>query len=186
MPFSTNTKNNDFGHAQVLRDIEYLYLYLKGDTPGYVNQSIQDDGITGESLDNRIINLGGGGGGETATTQNLRVFTVKTTSNNKSLGYGTPTLRGAVWNATPLSAGTPLSSAYDPNSETAITDDGICYASDNATGESVLLVQRAVDGQGGGILTFDLPQACLFLAYRQIQVPVSGGTSVLAWEAYWA
>ena len=60
MPFSTNTKNNDFGHAQVLRDIEYLYLYLKGDTPGYVNQSIQDDGITGESLDNRIINLGGG------------------------------------------------------------------------------------------------------------------------------
>lgn len=116
----------------------------------------------------------------------LRPITVKTTSNNKTLGYGTPALRGAVWNATPFSSGVPLSSAYDPNSETTITDDGICYALDSLTGQSVLLVNRAVDGQSVGILSFDLPQGCVFLAHRQISVPVSGGTSVLAWEAYWA
>lgn len=118
--------------------------------------------------------------------QNLRPITVKDTTNNKSLGYGTPVLRGAVWNATPFSAGVPLASAYDPNAETAITDDGICYATDATNGSSVLLINRAVTGATTGILSFDLPQSCVFLAYRQVSVPVSGGSYVMAWEAYWA
>jgi len=57
MPFSTNTKHGDFGHAQVLRDLEYLYQYMKGDSESVVSQETTDDGFTGETLDNRIVRL---------------------------------------------------------------------------------------------------------------------------------
>lgn len=116
--------------------------------------------------------------------QTLRRILVSTSANNKSLGYAS--LRGAVWNSSPLSAGSPLASAYDPTSETAITDDGIAYATDGTTGSPCLIINREVTNVGGGIITDDLPQTCTFLAYRQIPVPVSGGLFVLAWEAYWA
>lgn len=186
MPFSTNTENNEFGHAQVLRDIEYLYLYLRGDSTTTVQQSVNDDGFTGDTLDSRMENIArvfGGGGNITVPT--LRQIIVTSSTNNKDLGYGS--LKGAKWNATPLSAGSPLASAYNPASETAITDDGIAYAQDVEDGYSAcLIVGRGVTGAGAGILQFDLPQTCIFLCHRQIEVPVSGGGTILAWEAYWA
>ena len=186
MPFSTNTKLNEFGHAQVLRDIEYLYMYLSGDEARYVNQGVEDDGITGESLDRRIARLGGGGGGDEIVVPTLHRIRVTASANNKDLGYGS--LRGAKYGAA-ITTGSPLASAYDPLSETAITDDGIAYGLDLNTNSACLIFNSEVDSGGvvaGDILTFDLPMDCTFLAYRQIDLPVSGGATVPAWEGYWA
>jgi hypothetical protein len=186
VPYSTNTDNNEFGHAQVLRDIEYLYLYLRGDTTTTVQQSVNDDGFTGDTLDSRIGNIARNFvGNNVAVPPVLRPILVTSSANNKALGYAS--LRGAVYNATPFSGANPLATAYNPDSEVAITDDGIAYAQDITNGSApCLIINRGVSGVGGGIITFDMPQTCVFLCYRQVSVPVSGGSSVEAWEAYWA
>lgn len=62
MPFITNTKNDEFGHAQTQRDIEYLYMLLgAGETQindSGMSQEIGDDTVDGSPLAGR----GGGGG----------------------------------------------------------------------------------------------------------------------------
>lgn len=107
-------------------------------------------------------------------------------ANNKDLGYSD--LTGAKWNWTPFDAtANPLSAAYDPLSESAISDDGIAYAVNLDNGSSpCLLINRGVLGISSGILSFDIPVGCIVMAYRQVRVPVSGGGTVLAWEGYWA
>ncbi len=109
-------------------------------------------------------------------------------SNNKTLGYGGIT--GAVYSATPITTGAPLATAYNPSVPVAITDNGIAYAVDlDNSNAPCLIFNRPVNTDGGNfgnILTFDLPQSCIFLAWRQVGVPVSGGSTIAAWEAYWA
>lgn len=100
-------------------------------------------------------------------------------ANNKLLGYGG--LRGAIYRSAPFSLSSKLSTAYNPLSPVAITDDGIAYG---LAGSTPCLIVNA-----GGPLTFDLPESCIFLAYRQIAVPVTDSDpnkSITAWEAYWA
>lgn len=61
MPFITNTKNDDFGHAQTQRDIEYLYMLLgAGETQindSGMSQEIGDDGVDGLPLAGRVGNI---------------------------------------------------------------------------------------------------------------------------------
>lgn len=61
MPFITNTKNDDFGHAQTQRDIEYLYMLLgNGETQindSGMSQEIGDDTVDGSSLAGRGGNV---------------------------------------------------------------------------------------------------------------------------------
>jgi hypothetical protein len=121
------------------------------------------------------------------TSPSLIRIQVKTTANNKALGYSS--LRGAKYTSTPITVAAPLSSAYDPNAETAITDDGIAYALQEPGNIPCLIFNAPVENgsvSAGGMLTFDLPRDCVFLAYRQVAIPVSGGTTISAWEAYWA
>lgn len=120
------------------------------------------------------------------TTPALYRIMVTSSSNNADLGYSG--LVGAKWNATPFDdVSNTLSSAYDPMSETAISDDGIAYAVNLDAGSApCLVINRAVLDASSGILSFDIMESCIVLAYRQVQVPVSGGGTVMAWEGYWA
>lgn len=189
MPYSTNTKHGEFGHAQLIRDIEYLYLYLRGDTTTTVKQDVTDDGFTGETVDNRIQRIAQQFAGAAGVSVSITPILV-TTTNNKLLGYAS--LRGAKYSATPFGPANKLTTAYDPAAQVAITDDGICYGTNLFLGSPCLLTNRNLLGADGTTflsvnnLTFDLPQDCLFLAYRQIDIPVTAANDISVWEGHWA
>lgn len=94
MPFSTNTKNNEFGHAQVLRDIEHLYMLLSNSPPGGSGDGgvQEDDGNadqdTGDDMarGRALWGNAGGGGGVTNITQ------VQSTYLLRIIGSGNSTI----------------------------------------------------------------------------------------------
>lgn len=102
---------------------------------------------------------------------------VKSTANNKALGWGSG-LRGAFYTATPI---VTLAAAYNPAAEVAITDNGIAYAQNIDNGNAPCLITNAAS-----ILSFDLPNNNVFLAYRTIAIAAPAGAYVTAYEAYWA
>jgi hypothetical protein len=119
---------------------------------------------------------------------NIVQVTVLTSSNNKALGYSS--LRGCKYTATPVTESAPISTAYDPvTASVAITDDGIAYGTVllPSGAQSCLITNLTVNGIVSP-LTFDLPNGCVFLAYRKVKIPVAGSpiTYVYAYHAYWA
>lgn len=102
---------------------------------------------------------------------------VKATANNKALGWGSG-LRGAFYTPTPI---VTLAAAYDPSAEVAITDNGIAYAQNIDDDSAPCLITNAAS-----ILSFDLPNSNVFLAYRTVALAAPGGVYVSAYEAYWA
>lgn len=123
-----------------------------------------------------------------STVTPMRRILVNGGAYNKSLGYSS--LVGAVYTPTPITTAAPLATAYSPSAPVLITDNGIAYGVDLDNANRPCLIFNAPvttdGGSFGNILTFDLPQTCIFLAWRSVAVPVSGGTTVDAYEAYWA
>lgn len=122
----------------------------------------------------------------------MRRIRVTASAFNKTLSYGS--IRGAQYSSTPITTAAPLATAYNPSAPVLITDNGLAYATnmdDGAAGTTPCLIFNrpvvpATGGTFGNILTFDLPEDSIFLAWRQVAIPVTGNLFVLAWEAYWA
>lgn len=107
-------------------------------------------------------------------------------SKNKLLGYAT--LRGAVRSTATLTA---LSAAYDPYAATVtdITDDGVAYGVDVATGVYVVVVTAALIANGitycaGRLKDRDTPKDCEVQCLADpVLVPGPGGGMVEVFEA---
>jgi hypothetical protein len=93
-----------------------------------------------------------------------------------------------------LTPAAPLATAYNPLAPVTITDNGIAYATTyDSTGVPILilLVNRIIQDAFGNtlfkpVLTFDIPDNCSVLTYKQVYVPAPSNTYVTAYGAYWA
>jgi hypothetical protein len=115
--------------------------------------------------------------------QDLTLRRLKITGG-KDLGYGG--LQGVLCT---LAAINDIAAELNRNAPAANAPDGFGWATDMHTDERVIVItaRLEVEGRyiGGGVITFDLPVDTEVLSFRDIAVPIAGGGSMLAAEAWY-
>lgn len=184
--YSLGTKNDDFGHAQVLRDLEELFIKVSQSTGNGVgantdqdnldvSQENEDDGAQGEPLWTAIRRL----------SRDLSMLEAANTLSNRLLimdqGNAIHTTLATVYGLKANGSITSVPSAAPSFGATNTYTDGLACAEDQETG---LPVWVSTGVSIGGDLFRDaniaIADGHAFIALRAIQVPISGGGGATA------
>lgn len=196
MPYSTNTKNDEFGHAQVLRDLEHLYLYIAGryglgagdgniqsESDGY-SQEVGDDALAGRSLLDAIERA------QRTADRALGVpseYAMTIGKGNLLATYGSSSTKvyGLKYSASSITS-IPTSVLESNNTPKVTSDvwesypDGLCYAYLYGTGAPVFVATLATPASGAAqqdSAFIYAPEAAIIYAKRYVLIPKQGDAS---------